>query len=129
MITEADREDVVWLAGLLEGEGSFDLQRGKYPRVRLSMTDRDVVGRAATLFGSTIRLTLKSHDKPTWHAERQGAAAVAIMEAILPWMGARRSRKIAEILATTRFPATCSKASAAYGGRLTRPPGLLSPAA
>lgn len=128
MIADADRDDVVWLSGLLEGEGTFDLQRGKYPRVRLSMTDRDVVGRAATLFGSSIRLTLKSHDKPTWHAERQGPAAVEIMRAILPWMGARRSQKIAEILATVEFPATCAPVAKAYGRKLTRPPGLLSPA-
>ncbi len=48
---EISREDAIWLAGLLEGEGTFDLHRKKYPRVRVGMSDRDVVGRAATLTG------------------------------------------------------------------------------
>ncbi len=136
MIVDADLLDKVWLAGLLEGEGSFDLQRGKYPRVRLAMTDRDVVGRAATLFGSSIRLTLKAWpEKPIWHAEKQGRDAAEIMRAILPFMGARRSQKIAEILSSVAFPGAAdvtggryvSGAGTAYGRTLTRPPGLLSP--
>lgn len=131
MIAEADREDIVWLAGLLEGEGCFDLQRNRYPRVRLAMVDRDVVGRAATLFGSSIRLTLKPKPaSPIFHAEVQGPRAAEIMRAILPYMGARRSAKIAEILSREAFPGEHHHfgAGRAYGLRLTRPPGLLSPA-
>ena len=123
MITEADRDDIIWLAGLLEGEGTFDLHRGKYPRVRLSMTDRDVVGRAATLFGSSIRLTLKRDVKATWHAEVSGPRAAEIMRAILPHMGARRSSKIAEILG--KYVLARSESGSAPGPKLTRPPGLL----
>lgn len=129
MIADADRDDVVWLAGLLEGEGSFDLQRGRYPRVRLAMTDRDVVGRAATLFGSSIRLTLRVPHKPTWHAEIQGERAVEVMRAVLPFMGARRSQRIAEVLSAHAFRNARSEVGAAYGRDLTRPPGLLSPRA
>ncbi len=128
MIADADRDDVIWLAGLLEGEGTFDLQRGKYPRVRLAMTDRDVVGRAATLFGSTIRLTLRpAPASPIWHAEIQGAPAVEIMRAVLPFMGSRRSGRIAQIL--SEFGRASIGAGQAYGRVLTRPPGLLSPSA
>ncbi|GAA4981160.1 hypothetical protein [Actinopolymorpha pittospori] len=124
MITEADREDVIWLAGLLEGEGTFDLHRGKYPRVRVAMCDRDVVGRAATLFGSTIRLTLKPAPfQATWHAEISGARAVEIMTAVLPHMGARRSAKIAEVLG--RAAMRKETRGSIPGPRLTRPPGLL----
>lgn len=127
MIAAADRDDVIWLSGILEGEGCFDLQARRYPRVRLSMTDRDVVGRVATLFGSTIRLTLKGGAKPTWHAERQGPAAVEIMRAVLPYMGSRRSQKIAEILSHVAWASGEMTAPKAYGYPLTRPPGLLSP--
>lgn len=112
-----NRDDVIWLAGLCEGEATFDLHRGKYPRVRIGMTDRDIVGRAATLIGS--RVTLRFHRAPnqaTWHAEVSGRKAVAVMEAILPHMGARRSNAIATILGQsgryTRKPTP------------TRPPGL-----
>ena len=126
MIADADREDVVWLAGLLEGEGTFDLQRGKYPRVRVAMTDRDVVGRAATLFGSSIRLTLKpAPASPIWHAEIQGPRAAEIMRAVLPFMGSRRSGKIAQIL--SEYARDSIGQGTAYGRVLARPPGLLSP--
>lgn len=46
------REDVVWLAGLMEGEGCFTMgwnrKSGKMqPRIQLQMTDLDVVQRAS----------------------------------------------------------------------------------
>lgn len=131
MIAEADRDDVLWLSGLLEGEGCFDLHRRIYPRVRLAMTDRDVVGRVATLFGSSIRLTLKPKPAaPTWHAEVQGARAVEVMRAVLPYMGSRRSGRIAEILsAYGARKLEVAPTGNAYRGTLTRPPGLLSPTA
>lgn len=99
-----ERDDLIWLAGLLEGEGAFDAQRGKYARIRLAMTDRDVVQRAATLMGTSNRLSLHpAPAKPTWHAEVQGARAVDLMRLLLPFMGARRSAKIAEVLAVVEF--------------------------
>lgn len=113
----SERDDVIWLAGLLEGEGTFDAHRGKYPRVRVGMTDRDVVGRAATLMGSRVTLRLlKAPAQATWHAEISGAKAVAVMQAVLPHMGSRRSGVIATILGqsgnTSNKPVP------------TRPPGL-----
>lgn len=114
----ADREDLLWLTGILEGEGCFDAHRGRYPRIRLEMVDRDVVGRAATLMGANVRLTLHpAPRKATWHAEIQGERAAELMRQVLPLMGARRSAKIAEVLghsAGARTP----------GPRIERPPGL-----
>jgi len=49
-----DEQDLYWLAGLLEGEGSFLKPapcEPKHPRVALCMTDFDIVMRAANLFG------------------------------------------------------------------------------
>jgi hypothetical protein len=115
-----DERDVIWLAGLLEGEGTFDMHRGKYPRVRVGMTDRDIVGRAATLMGS--RVTLRLHSAPaqaTWHAEVSGVKAVQVMEAILPTMGSRRSGTIATILGQSGKTINKPKP--------TRPPGLPLP--
>ncbi|GAA2843957.1 hypothetical protein Acy02nite_68590 [Actinoplanes cyaneus] len=118
MIGTADRDDVIWLAGLLEGEGTFDLHRERYPRVRLEMCDRDVVGRAATLMGVGVRVTLRrAPAQATFHAEAQGPKAEAVMRAILPHMGARRSARIAAVLG--RSPNTDKTPP-----RLSRPPGL-----
>jgi hypothetical protein len=131
-IIHGDRDDFLWLAGLLEGEGTFDAHRGKYPRIRLAMTDRDVVGRAATLMDTTIRLALHpAPAKPTWHTEVSGTRAAAIMRELLPHMGARRSAKIAEALATEAYrPArgveTLTRSSTP-GPRVTRPAGVAKP--
>lgn len=122
-----DRDDLLWLAGLLEGEGTFDSHRGKYPRIRLGMTDRDVVGRAASLMDAKIRLSLHpAPAKPTWHTEISGDRAAEIMRAILPFMGARRSAKIATILAAAAYRAEGVKTSTP-GPRLTRPAGVAKP--
>ena len=118
------RVDLLWLAGLLEGEGTFDAHRGKYPRIRLAMTDRDVVGRAATLMGSTIRLSLHPAPvQPTWHTEISGARAAEIMRAILPFMGSRRSGRIAQALGAATFRKGTK--SSAPGPKVGRPAGVL----
>lgn len=124
-----DQRDVLWLAGLLEGEGTFDLHRGKYARVRLAMTDRDIVGRAATLVGSRVRLSLKPAPyKASWHAEVTGTKAVEVMTAVLPFMGARRSAKIAAILGASALGATVTPkrqtVASAPGPKVVRPPAL-----
>jgi hypothetical protein len=102
--TDTPTTEIVWLAGLLEGEGAFDVSKGAYPRVRLAMTDRDTVERAAALMGCKVRLSY--HGKPaspTWHAEVTGTRASIIMTAILPYMGTRRSQQIAKALSVEAF--------------------------
>ena len=114
------RDDLIWLAGLLEGEGCFDLHRGRYPRIRLGMKDRDVVGRAATLLGARVRVTFHPAPKAAmWHTEISGAAALDLLTALLPHMGVRRSAKIAEIIGHATL-----KSGVAPGPRITRPPAL-----
>jgi hypothetical protein len=125
-----NRDDILWLAGLLEGEGSFDAHRGKYPRVRLAMTDRDIVGRAASLMDAKIRLSLhNAPSKPTWHTEISGERAAEIMAEILPFMGSRRSGKIAEVLAVRHFRQTAVEAGkgSTPGPRVVRPAGVAKP--
>lgn len=123
---EISREDAVWLAGLLEGEGTFDLHRRKYPRVRVGMSDRDVVGRAATLMGAQVRLSLKPYpNSAMFHAEISGTKAVAVMEEVLPHMGARRSAKIATVLGWARLAAN---SNGQPGPKISRPPATPMPA-
>jgi len=122
-----DRNDLIWLAGLFEGEVCIDAHRGVYPRIRLAMTDRDVVGRAASLMDTKIRLAIHpAPASPTFHAEVQGDKAAAIMREILPYMGARRSAKIAEVLSIAHFRRNPGKS--APGPMLARPHGIAKPA-
>lgn len=127
-----NRDDLLWLAGLLEGEGSFDAHRGKYPRIRLAMTDRDIVGRAASLMGAEFRLSLHpAPAKATWHTEISGERAAEIMREILPFMGARRSQRIADVLGVhayrVRKGVEAPRASSTPGPRVTRPAGIAAP--
>lgn len=117
--------DLIWLAGLLEGEGTFDMHKNKYPRIRVGMTDRDVVGRVATLLGTSIRMTIsKVGYKSSYHAEMSGQRAADMMWRLLPHMGARRSSKIGEILGRYEWLKGSVTASAMPGPTLTRPPGI-----
>jgi hypothetical protein len=116
------RAELYWLSGWLEGEGSFcapppsDPRR---PRISGHTRDRDV----ASEVGRLLRIKpLASHDKrarergwsPTWRVLRPGTAAIEVMCALKPLMGARRTRQIeAALEATTK----------ALGG--TRPAGLM----
>ena len=112
--------DLMWLVGILEGEGCFDAHRGKYPRIRVGMKDRDVVGRVATLIGARVRVSLKPAPfAPMFHTEVQGERAAELMRQVLPHMGARRSSKIAEILGHTSL-----SRGQKPGPRISRPPGL-----
>lgn len=94
------REDAAYLAGLLDGEGCFDAPGGN-PRIRVKMTDFDVVFRAADLMGATTYVEPGNIHR--WHsdllvAQTTGDNAVRVMREILPWMGSRRSAKITEIV-------------------------------
>lgn len=60
--------DLYWLAGLLEGEGSFlsvptrqGAHRYKTPRIQLCMTDRDVVERAARILNAPVHGPYADH--------------------------------------------------------------------
>lgn len=96
--------DVAWLAGLLEGEGCFYAggRNKKSGHIALSMTDEDVVNRAAFLMGAHVRPV---GPRSAWQGKRQyrtvatGVRARATMEAVLPYLGVRRARRVVDLLA------------------------------
>jgi len=92
--------DELWLAGLLEGEGSFlkgPPSRPNAPIVKLEMKDEDVVLRAAELMGATSCSTAK-RDNPKWSTTYiisvRGSRAIALMRRLRPHMGLRRQAQI-----------------------------------
>jgi hypothetical protein len=98
-------DELHWIAGLLEGEGTFfpgSPSAPRYPVLALQMNDEDVVLRVATMFGrKPIRSRpRKSHWRPTFHVRITGTKAVAWMVAIHPLMGERRRAQIARAVAS-----------------------------
>lgn len=97
--------DVAWMAGLMEGEGSFGFYR-EQPRVWIGMTDEDVIDRLRKL----LRIGAKVHrakanplsTKPCFVLSFGGRRAAGFMMTVLPLMGRRRAAKIKEVLAAWR---------------------------
>ena len=98
-----------WLAGLLEGEGSFGIAVSRksdgsvyeYPRVLLNMTDRDVVERAATMMGAHRvyhHKAKKDKHRDQFKCKVHGDLALELMRRVRPMMGERRSARIDELL-------------------------------
>ena len=97
--------EAAWLAGLLEGEGCFQIRRtpkgSLQVGVRLNMCDRDVVERAAMLAEAAIvRTHVPKNPKhnTTHYFYISGNGAIRTMMIILPFMGERRTAKIKSII-------------------------------
>ncbi len=94
--------DLYWLAGLLEGEGCFYLNKrpNVYIRIDLRMTDADIVYRAATIMGVHRVFTIAPRElngrprKLQYGLTMGSRRAAAWMMTLWPLMGARRQRKI-----------------------------------
>lgn len=92
--------EVYWLAGLLEGEGSFGLHmdnrfgRSYNPVMDLGMTDRDVIERAQALVGGNIYTMASRGRRPLFRLRLTGAKAIAVMFTVFALMGERRRERI-----------------------------------
>lgn len=95
-----------WLAGWLEGEGSFMAPAPSDPRrtrISAQTKDRDVVTEACRLLhvapSYCSNKRTKSHGwAPTWRLLLRGTRATDIMERLTPILGTRRQRQIAAAL-------------------------------
>lgn len=99
-----------WLAGWLEGEGSFmspppsDPRR---PRIAGTTCDRDVADEVARLL--RVRPSHECSERirargwsPSWRVLSRGSHAIATMAALKPIMGSRRKQQIASALLSAR---------------------------
>jgi len=97
-----------WLAGILEGEGSFmkgPPSRSYSPIIHVEMTDEDVVAKIAELLGSSYRKARNRNPgvwKQSYVLRVNGAKAVEIMKLLYPLMGKRRKTQIDAGLACYR---------------------------
>ena len=86
-------KEIAWLGGLLEGEGCFMFNRGRYPQIILGMGDEDVVVRAASLMKTRVY-----RSKTTYRAQVHGACAIGWMMTLYYFLHSRRRDKITEVI-------------------------------
>jgi len=97
------KKNKYWLAGILEGEGTFmkgPPSDSRAPVVQVSMTDEDVMRRIATLLGYVcLNPPLRNLAwKPIYIVRLRGKRAVALMQLLKPLMGKRRQEQIRRAL-------------------------------
>lgn len=99
--------NIAWVAGILEGEGSFFNTGKAAPLIQLSMSDKDVVYKTRDIIGSgTINtLNMKKYGstyKMQYRLRVFGTDAIKWMEMIRPYMLSRRAEKIDSIISVVR---------------------------
>jgi hypothetical protein len=114
VVITVDAFTLGWLAGLLEGEGSFmkgPPSKAHLPRISIQMTDSDVMLKVGALFGvkpSTVKARPPRH-KEIYHCDLKGSRAVALMTKLRPYMSLRRQLAIDSALASYKPPITSGK--------------------
>jgi len=94
--------DIVWAAGLFEGEGciSFDSRQPKLRQVSLAMTDKDVMERFINIVGfGNLLGPYKGTNKPRWDWKvAKSSEVLRILKMFLPHFGKRRAKKAIEAI-------------------------------
>ena len=108
MADKISTRDIIWLAGLIEGEGSFlwhstGAGNGSYhPVVTIGMTDKDIIERVSRIWELTSvrinRYQKRPQCKDMWRTTLTGSRAIGWMMMLYQFMGIRRKAKIREII-------------------------------
>ena len=94
------RDDIMWLAGLLEGEAWFGLNKrksGKYPVIALSMCDEDIVVRVSDMWDTNVY-----RSRNAYVTRITGARAVGWMMTLYTLLGKRRGSAVADAVKVWR---------------------------
>jgi hypothetical protein len=86
-----DKQTLYWLAGLLEGEGSFcpgPPSAPNRPRITLAMTDEDIIARVAWIFDVKyfVDRSKNGANKTPYVVSIRGRRAVKLMKDLYPLM-------------------------------------------
>lgn len=98
--TEADLQ-VAWAAGLFEGEGTIYKRKGRGVKIRVSMTDKEVVDKFAGIFGISVyrRCHAYGKSKEQWEAVTESKTKVnEIVCQMYPFLCRRRREQIENVL-------------------------------
>ena len=94
-----------WVAGFLEGEGSFTcLGNGTVPSVHAQQVQKEPLERLQQLFGGSIYFypSRKENASDSWRWAVNGQGAVGIMMTLYSLMSPKRKEQIRKVLATWR---------------------------
>jgi hypothetical protein len=96
---------LAWIAGLMEGEGTFSRATPampRRPRLSIGMTDHDIIERICELWGTRLYTHIPKVEryKQVYRTELVGGSAVALMALLRPHMSARRQLQIDKSVAT-----------------------------
>ncbi|MFN8372332.1 MAG: hypothetical protein U0694_05570 [Anaerolineae bacterium] len=100
---EVDYHSIHWLAGLLEGEGSFlapPPSSPNTPAITISMTDEDIIRRVSAIFGTKHHQVSARREgaKTPYTAHLRGKPAIDLMRLLYPLLGKRRQTQIDRVL-------------------------------
>lgn len=101
MAINVSKEDLYWVAALLEGEGCFQREKDGTTAIVLVMTDLDVVEKYRDIIlpgGEVYRIDKAEGRKTAYRISIYGNIAIEWMKLLYPLMGTRRRGKINEIL-------------------------------
>jgi hypothetical protein len=101
--------ELAWFTGIFEGEGHIETMKRSTARLRIAMTDRDIIERLNTIFPGlpiAVRPAMKPreahHNQPrpiyVWSVGR-GEQVTEILRLMLPYLGERRAARAVEALA------------------------------
>lgn len=101
-------ENLFWLAGLLEGEGSFcsgPPSNPNCPFISVQMTDEDIIEKVSLIFGVKYSSSKprKAHHKVTYRTTLKGKRAIELMKVLKPFMGIRRQSQIDNAINSNRI--------------------------
>lgn len=100
-------KEIAWIAGILEGEGSFSFrERNGCACIALQMTDKDVVERVRDIMWPSRSVRENSRPAPykgLYLFMLTGISAIQWMMTILPLMGSRRRKQIMHALIYWRW--------------------------
>lgn len=94
-------KNIHWLAGLLEGEGSFGFYNGG-PLIQLNMCDYDIVEKAHKKLSCTSKILILNKEytnhNTSYRITIQGSLAISWMFTLYSLMGKRRKNQITEAI-------------------------------
>jgi len=102
------KADILWVAGLTEGEGYFGghtdgKTQHRYPQISVGMTDEDTIERLGLLWKRSITEQKTREDrKRVWVVRVAGSKAAGWMMILYPFMGTRRQAAIRKALTEWR---------------------------